>query len=366
MDAAKGYRIYSGGKISIKVADGTYTGVRNRNVNFNHPDGEFLEVIGNETTPANVVIQSANPPDADCFSVTDGHTLGKLNGFTISSPVHAGPSNKWTGILASNNSTIVCGTKMVVSNFYYGIAARNGSVIYCNSANVNFAGDVGIWSYNGSFVDATSATSNNASDTTTSPNLGYGFQAERGSTLICDSGSATGNQIAGVASLSNGTVSAAACVSSSNTGSGFYANQSSTIYASGATCNTNTRWGVELFDSSSVAGIPTGGSNTGNTLGQYSFSPATLTAATYTATESDTYLIANRAGTTTYTLLPAASYPGKTVWMRTIQAQTVVSASANVVPRAGGAAGTAILPATAGAWALLVSDGANWQMQASS
>ncbi|WP_176479108.1 hypothetical protein [Mesorhizobium sp. WSM3860] len=46
--------------------------------------------------------------------------------------------------------------------------------------------------------------------------------------------------------------------------------------------------------------------------------------------------------------------------IKTIQAQTVVSASSNVVPLAGGAAGTAILAATARKWATLVSDGTNW------
>ena len=42
------------------------------------------------------------------------------------------------------------------------------------------------------------------------------------------------------------------------------------------------------------------------------------------------------------------------------QAFTVVSASSNVVPLTGGAAGTAILAATAGKWCTLVSDGTNW------
>jgi len=37
-----------------------------------------------------------------------------------------------------------------------------------------------------------------------------------------------------------------------------------------------------------------------------------------------------------------------------------VSASSNVVSRAGGAAGTAILDNVAGNWATIVSDGTNW------
>lgn len=90
--------------------------------------------------------------------------------------------------------------------------------------------------------------------------------------------------------------------------------------------------------------------------------PNTQTGATYTVLAEDTDIIANRAGTVTLTLETASGVPGKPLTVRTIQAQTVVSASANVVPLVGGAAGTAILAATAGKWATLVSDGANWQI----
>lgn len=92
--------------------------------------------------------------------------------------------------------------------------------------------------------------------------------------------------------------------------------------------------------------------------------PRTLTAATYTVLENDASLIANRAGTITLTLPDATRFPGRPLLVRTIQNQTVVSASANVVPLAGGAAGTAILAAVAGRWALLLSDGASWQTMA--
>jgi hypothetical protein len=44
------------------------------------------------------------------------------------------------------------------------------------------------------------------------------------------------------------------------------------------------------------------------------------------------------------------------------QSQALVSASSNVVPIAGGAAGTSILVASSGDQATLVSDGTNWLM----
>jgi hypothetical protein len=76
-------------------------------------------------------------------------------------------------------------------------------------------------------------------------------------------------------------------------------------------------------------------------------------------------IICNGGATITATLPAAATYTGRILWIRTIAAFTVVSASSNVVPLAGGAAGTAILAATAGKWAMLQSDGSNWQIMAS-
>jgi hypothetical protein len=93
--------------------------------------------------------------------------------------------------------------------------------------------------------------------------------------------------------------------------------------------------------------------------------PAPTTKTTnYSATVSDRCLIFNGSGSITLTLLAAATYPGQELLVRTIAAQTVISASSNVIPRVGGSAGTAILAGTAGSWAFLVSDGTNWQIMA--
>jgi hypothetical protein len=95
--------------------------------------------------------------------------------------------------------------------------------------------------------------------------------------------------------------------------------------------------------------------------------PAPVTVTTdYTVAADALHIISNRGASNTLTLPDATTNTGRHLWVRTIQAFTVVSASSNVVPRIGGAASTAILPATDGAWALLVSDGTNWQIMASS
>lgn len=91
--------------------------------------------------------------------------------------------------------------------------------------------------------------------------------------------------------------------------------------------------------------------------------PATKTA-DFTLAENETFVISDRGATNTVTLPAAATCPGRFLWIKTIQAFTVVSNASNVIPRIGGAAGTAILPATDGAWALLVSNGTNWEIMA--
>lgn len=92
--------------------------------------------------------------------------------------------------------------------------------------------------------------------------------------------------------------------------------------------------------------------------------PVTVTSATYSVLSTDSMIIANRAGTVTLTLLSAVTYAGRWLRVKTIQNQTVVSNSSDVVPLAGGAAGTAILSGTAGKWATLQSNGTSWEIMA--
>jgi hypothetical protein len=90
--------------------------------------------------------------------------------------------------------------------------------------------------------------------------------------------------------------------------------------------------------------------------------PVTKTA-NFTVAASETWIINNKSGSSCTVTLPSASAnTGRVLRFQNYQAQTLVSASSNVVPLVGGAAGTAILAAVAGDTATLVSDGANWIM----
>ena len=87
--------------------------------------------------------------------------------------------------------------------------------------------------------------------------------------------------------------------------------------------------------------------------------PQSITAATYTATSTDSSLIFSTTNNT-LTLPTASTCSGRVLYVKNISANSVVSASTNVVPLGSASTGTAILAATAGKFAMLQSDGTNW------
>lgn len=103
--------------------------------------------------------------------------------------------------------------------------------------------------------------------------------------------------------------------------------------------------------------IPAGGIGSASTV-------SVTSGTTYTLGLSEETILANFAGTVTLALPAAATAIGRQIVVKTITANTVVSNASNVVPLNGGAAGTAILAATIGKWAMLKSDGSNWLIMA--
>lgn len=89
------------------------------------------------------------------------------------------------------------------------------------------------------------------------------------------------------------------------------------------------------------------------------YAPVTKTAA-FTVARYENWLICNGAASITVTLPNAASNVGREIMLKNLAAFTVISASSNVKPIDSNTAGTAILPATVGAWCTLVCDGTDW------
>jgi hypothetical protein len=91
------------------------------------------------------------------------------------------------------------------------------------------------------------------------------------------------------------------------------------------------------------------------------FSAPVTKTADFTVAANETWFINNKSGSTCTVTLPSASlYVGRYLTFKNMQAQTLVSASSNVVPIDSTVAGTAILLAVVGNWATMVSDGTNW------
>ena len=95
--------------------------------------------------------------------------------------------------------------------------------------------------------------------------------------------------------------------------------------------------------------------------------PPAIKTASFTLGADENFVICNGASANVTVTLPAAStVPGRVVTIKNLSGTyTVISASSNVKPQNSDTAGTAILAASATAWAMLVSDGTNWVVMAS-
>lgn len=87
--------------------------------------------------------------------------------------------------------------------------------------------------------------------------------------------------------------------------------------------------------------------------------PVTKTA-NFTLGAAENFVVCNGTGTITVTFPTASANAGRVVWIKTIAAQAVSSASSNVQPLTSATAGTAILTGTAGKFAMLVCNGTDW------
>lgn len=125
--------------------------------------------------------------------------------------------------------------------------------------------------------------------------------------------------------------------------------------------------GVAYADPEFESVTATGSIRAGGVIGgsQLDLNAPVIKTASFTLADNENFLVCNGAGSITITFPSAAANSGRVVWVKTIAAQTVVSASSNVKPIGTNTAGTAILAASAGAWAMLVCDGTDWVVMAS-
>lgn len=268
---AKKKCLVGNGFISINIADGTYewtTVEPQLGANSNR-----VQIVGNTTTPGNVVINFDNSNNQHGFIFQRGDGIYLMNGMVINGTKGLNGTYTWNantsgaGIYVSHGSRVGLGGGITINNFYYGMAARYDSSIMCaDGVTVNNGGDCNFHAFAGSSIYCTGSTSTGAGDS--SVGLGFGYCAESSSFIDCSFSTAQNNSQAGFYALSgsavwahssystlngvgykaieNGTVEAtkgsgtdAACTAFKNTSYGFYAGNNGYINANSAVANGN-------------------------------------------------------------------------------------------------------------------------------
>ena len=199
-------RIATGTTVKIQVADGTHTFTQA--VYINHPDGSNIEILGNQTTPANCVL---NFSTSDGFYLAQGSNLKKLNGFRIVNTTTQTNATARLGILTDGGSFLKVGPAIEVHNFYYGISARNGGFIDAAGSSTQYvkvtdSGDCGIWAFLNSHVNCEWAKVSGSDDSANG--LGGGIVAEFSSSILATGCEVSYNWLCGFSSLSNSSIRA--------------------------------------------------------------------------------------------------------------------------------------------------------------
>lgn len=254
------------GTLTIQVADGTYHPAST--ISLNHPYGFNCQIIGDKTTPGNVSVVGANPPTFDLFSLSNGYQFGLVQGVAATLSAKAAQANNYTAFLVTEGAVLSIDS-CTSNNWYYGFAARNGGLMYLTNSTVTNAGDVGVWAFCGGNIQCSSVQSNSASDTTNG--LGFGFQAEFGGVIQATSCSATGNNIAGFAALSNGTGRYYSCTSNANTGNGFESRGGGQIEANGSSSTNNGGYGIYITEYGNVINLATSSGNTAGVVNAFAY-----------------------------------------------------------------------------------------------
>lgn len=227
--------------VTIKVADGTYSW---QSIECRIPFGDQVQIIGNTTTRANVVINSNNANNASTFQFYRGHRIYLIDGFTINGTAGWLSHCNWNAntygaafLFNGSGSGAQIGGHVAINKMYYGILVDNGASVHQPSAGLQISesGDAGVLTrWGGSINTSIGATSSNACDTTNGQNLGFGFLAEVGGSGDFSNGTASGNNVAGFAAQ-NGAAAWAHSATASGNGFNFYANEHGSLEINNST-----------------------------------------------------------------------------------------------------------------------------------
>lgn len=318
------------------------------NANINIPYSPFLDE--NTGRPSQAWLQWLMNPSV--ISITSGSALGVTSGGTGLTTI---PTN---GQLLIGNGT---GYTLNTLGHGVGISVTNGSgtITVANTGVLSFsAGTTGLT------PSAATTGAVTLAGTLIAVNGGTGFSSYAVGDLLYANTTTTLAKLPDVAT-GNALISGGVGVAPS------WGKIGLTTHVSGILPVSNGGTGVATATANTVFAGPTSGADAppafralvaADITGLTYSAPVTKTA-DFSVAATDLWLINNKSGSTCTVTLPTASaYSGRILHFQNYQSQALVSASSNVVPIAGGAAGTSILVASSGDQATLVSDGTNWLM----
>ena len=208
--------------VTIALADGIYE--MEHVLRVDHPDGARIHVIGNEDTPAAVLLNFGQ--DEDGVEVRDGRALAELNGVTLQGPGAASGSGGH-GIYVRRNAYLSLGSAtdggpgVVVIGFGGdGMRAEDGGVLVARGVTVSDNGGSGVRAMDGSYLEASGAVSTG--------NIDVGMRASNGATLVA-SGSETSTNGTGYQADGAANLIATSAWADDNTKNGFRAARGSNL-----------------------------------------------------------------------------------------------------------------------------------------
>ncbi|MFT9375898.1 right-handed parallel beta-helix repeat-containing protein [Komagataeibacter saccharivorans] len=224
-NAALNANFLNGAWLTISIADGTY----NLGNQFftNVTKTQYVRVVGNTATPANVVLNFTNTKGTNTggFLATEGGRIGLIDGVTIQAPTDGTGSLSSTDSLGRhiwNNqsygggiqaygagSSITVGAHVVIHGLYYSMVADNNGGIDAPQGGVSMslAGDVNAMARGGGVIVCTPCTATDASDYTDPDiQLGSNYDAERGGSLYIDGSTGSKSLISGIVGLTGGHI----------------------------------------------------------------------------------------------------------------------------------------------------------------
>lgn len=216
--------------VTIQIDDGTYSCPGE----VAHPQGALISIIGDTTTPANVIMQGSQANFGYCFKVQNDHALGFVDGMTVQATDGYVSPGQWQdgtnghtpnilpygfGFWAYMGGTINVGYHVVINKYYYAERGELGGAIF-NANNgstgpiATDCGDVCYHTFNGGHIECRYCHASYSADINSG--LGAGYLAEMGGSIVAPYSFASNNAIAGFETLNGGSMWAQYTLSGGN------------------------------------------------------------------------------------------------------------------------------------------------------